>query len=128
MFREEEEEEEKEEEEKVLELQIVCVLNYLKYTADDEMKVPSVENPELTDVLPLKLGVGQNYCQKILSCPSFDISGPFTFAFSKSSPNFLIALVVADGISLVGPRNKVGHLAHYYKRFSQVPVVNACGI
>ena len=29
-------------------------------TADAEIKVPSVENPELTHVLPLKLGVGQN--------------------------------------------------------------------
>ena len=92
---------------KSLKLRIVCVLNYLRYIADDKMKVPSVENPELSDVLPLKPGVGQNCCQEFLSCPSFDISGPFTFAFSKSSPYFLTALVVADGVSLVGPRNKI---------------------
>ena len=29
-------------------------------TVDAEMKVPSVENPELMNVLPLKPGVGQN--------------------------------------------------------------------
>ena len=32
----------------------------LRATADAEIKVPFIENPELTNVLPLKLAVGQN--------------------------------------------------------------------
>ena len=36
-------------------------------TADAKNKVPSVENPELTNVLPLKPGVGQNLAVHALS-------------------------------------------------------------
>ena len=78
-----------------------------------EMRVPSVGNPELTnDVLPLILepGVGQNLesrscmlCQgqKFRSCPRFYCPGPFTFIFfSKSSPYFsndVLPLILGPG-------------------------------
>ena len=40
---------------------ILLLLRHLQScTADAEISVPSVENPELTNVLPLKPGVGQN--------------------------------------------------------------------
>ena len=56
--------------------------------ADEQMKIPSVENPELTNVL-FKPGVGQNIamraliacCQECLPCPNFDLPGTFTFIF-----------------------------------------------
>ena len=45
-------------------LTLFYVLNCLKSPAvgywDTEIKVPSVENPELTNVLPLRPGVGQS--------------------------------------------------------------------
>ena len=57
--------------------------------ADEEMKVPSVENPELTNVLLFKPGVGQNMatraliacCQECLPCLNFDLPATFTFIF-----------------------------------------------
>ena len=52
-------------------LTLFYVLNCLKSPAvgywDTEIKVPSVENPELTNVLPLRPGVGQNIATHAVS-------------------------------------------------------------
>ena len=48
------------------------------------------------------------------------LPGPFTFIFSKSSPYFLTAFVLANAVFCVGLRNKINHLAHSHKRFKQV--------
>ena len=48
--------------------------------ADAEIDVPSKENPELTNVFPLKLRVGQNIAMYTSPSSSF---------FSRSSPYFL---------------------------------------
>ena len=91
-------------------------------TADAEIKVLSVENPGLTNVLPLKLGVGQNIAMHasptarnyfLVLISTFPVHSP---SFS-SEPYFLTALVLAW--------NKIGHPAHSHKRFKLVPVVSA---
>ena len=45
-----------------------CLLTYLPQegTADAESKIPFVENPELTNCLPLMTGVGQNIATRAL--------------------------------------------------------------
>ena len=102
-------------------------------TAEAEMKVPSVENPELTNVLPLKPGVGQNYShicfayyQEFLHCLNFDLPGPFTlniFQILWSVFNCVIAKAVSPiGINYFSAHN------HNHNRFKQIPVVSAYGI
>ena len=81
---------------------------------DIEFNVPFVQDPEPTHILPLTPGV----CQKMAThaSPTARISsGPITFICFISSLCFLNALVLA--VSRVGPRNKIGHLAHSLKRF-----------
>ena len=75
-------------------------------TVDAEIKVSSLENPELRNVLHLKPVVGSEYshacfahCQEFLPCPNFYLPGPFTF-FSESF-YFLTVLVLASTVSLV---------------------------
>ena len=96
-------------------------------TTDVEIKVPSVENSELTNVLPLKPGVGQNIATQasptarnffLVLISTFHLS---SFFLSKSSPYFLTSLVLTDAVSRVGPPNKIGHPAHGHKRFKKVP-------
>ena len=96
-----------------------CVLVVIGYCGRRNIKVPSVKTPELTNVFPEKHGVGQNrakYAKSVpefLPCPNFrSPPGPFTLIFSKSSPYFSIALVLAEANSLVTLRNKIGHTAH----------------
>ena len=70
-------------------------------TEDAEIKVPSVENPELTNVLPaLKPGVGQNIATHASPTSTFPVHSP-SFV-SKSSPSLAKTNIVAG----VGPRNK----------------------
>ena len=65
------------------------------WTADTEIKVPSVEAPELT-CYPLKPGVGQNVATHasptarnfIFTSPDLDLPDHFTIIFFKSSPYF----------------------------------------
>ena len=92
-------------------------------TADAEIKVPSVDSAEPTNILPLKFGVGQNIaanaspiCQEFLPCPNFYLPGPFTFICSKSSPYF--------AVYHAGPHNKIGQPAHRHEWFKQVPFVS----
>ena len=79
-----------------------------------EIKVPSVENPEPINVLPLKPGAGQNkscmLCplDELLPCPNFYLPGPFTVIFSKSSPYCLTVLVLASMVSQLGPKGSNG--------------------
>lgn len=66
--------------------------------SDVEVKVPSVESLELTNVRPLNCGaLGQNVAMPAsYTVRNLYISGPFTVVFffsSKSSPYFLFALV-----------------------------------
>ena len=78
------------------------ILNQQWGTADAESKVPSVENPELTDVLPSKPGVGQNtavyaspirnfFLVLISTLPVHPPSSSFfvIFFFFKSTASFL---------------------------------------
>jgi len=102
-------------------------------TADAEIKAPPFENSELTNVLPLKPGVGQNvatrafftHCQKFLPCPNFYFPGPFDFFCFPFPPYILTASVLANAVSRLGPRNKRGQPVHSHKRFKQVAVVSA---
>ena len=48
-------------------------------------------------------------CQKCLPCPNFYLPGPFTYIFSRSSPYLLIALVLANAVSRVGPAEENGY-------------------
>ena len=76
------------------------------------IEVHSVENPDLTDVLLLKPGVGHGvHTQASLTSRNFILDLIFTIMvhspsfLSVSSPWFLVALVLADALSRVGPRN-----------------------
>ena len=55
---------------------------------DAEIKVPSVENPELTNVLPVKPGVGQN-----IAMHAYPTARIFffvlIFTYTAHSPSFL---------------------------------------
>ena len=74
--------------------------------------------PELTNLLPLKLGGSRSEyslacftcCQEFLHCPDFCLSGPFTFIFSKPSPCFLTVFWIT-WFPRVGSWNKIGHSA-----------------
>jgi len=46
---------------------LLLVLLFLQWgTVDTEIKIPSAENPELTNIFPLKPGVGQNIATQAL--------------------------------------------------------------
>ena len=73
---------------------------------DTEIKVPSVENSDLTNVLPLKPAVGQTIAMHALPTArilfiviTFQVPSPSFF--SKSLHYFLTALVVANTVSIV---------------------------
>ena len=102
-------------------------------TVGAEIKVSSIKNPELTNVFPVKPGVGQNIAMHVLPSTrnfflalisTFLVHSP-SFIFSKSSPYFLTILVLANAIYHLGLLNKIGHHAHNHKQFQQVPVVSA---
>ena len=64
------------------------ILQYPQWgIADTEIKVPSVENTELTSVLPLKLGVGQNIATHASPAPG-DFFDVLTSTFKVHSPSF----------------------------------------
>ena len=76
------------------------------------IKVHSVENPDLTDVLLLKPGVGHAvHTQASLTSTNFVLVLIFTIMvhspsfLSISSLWFLVALVLVDALSRVDPRN-----------------------
>ena len=68
--------------------------------------------PQSLHVLPLKPGIGQyisipaTLTARDFFLANFYLSGPFTYIFSKTSPNFSR---VANTGSRVGPQNKIGH-------------------
>lgn len=71
-----------------------------KEYCDAEIEILSIENPELTNVLPLEPGVGENIATHASPIAEdffpvlilIDISGPFTFISFKSSFYFLTAI------------------------------------
>ena len=72
----------------------------------------------------LRLSVGQNIATLALPIASnfFLVhSGPVIFIFSKSSPYILTAVLLADVLSLVGQRNKIGHLLIVTRDLSRFP-------
>ena len=79
------------------------------------MKVPSVENPELTNVLHLKPGVGQNIATHAspttmnLFLVLISTSRSIRLNFFKPSALFSTALALANAVSRAGPRNQMGH-------------------
>lgn len=100
-------------------------------TANAEIKVPSLETPELKMFHPLNLGVDQNTCVSVYisthaSPTAWNISlvlistspGRSPFFISKSSPRSFP----------YGPHSKIGHPEQSHKRFKQVPVVSFYGI
>ena len=88
-------------------------------TVKAEITVPSVENPNLTNVLPLKSEVGQNI--------AIDASPTVKNFFLVLISTFLVILQILFLLfnCVNGPRNKLVHPAHSHKRFKQVPVVSA---
>lgn len=84
-------------------------------TADAEVKVSTIENPELTDALSLKCGVAQNIATDasptarnvfLVRISTFPVHSPFTF--SKFPSYFSTALVLVNAVSSVAPGNKIG--------------------
>ena len=58
----------------------------------------------------------------IFQVPSYLFIQPFfLFSFSKSYPYFLSALAVANAVSRVVRRNKIGHHSCSHKQLMQVP-------
>ena len=68
------------------------------------------------------------HCQEFRNCRIFDLPGPFTFIVSESSLYFLTALVLANAISRVGPRNEKGHPARRHNWLMQVPALKSGGV
>ena len=76
------------------------------------IKVHSVENPDLTDALLLKPGVGHDVdthasttSRNFVLVLTFTIMVHSPSFLPKSSPWFSVGLVLADALSRVGPRN-----------------------
>ena len=99
-----------------------------------EIKVLSVKNPELTNVLPLKPGVGKNIAMhaspiatEFLPCLNFDLD-PFTFTLSKFSPYFFTVLVLDNTMSHVRPRNKIGHPVHRLQNINRQRNMYFCAL
>ena len=69
------------------------------------------------NVLPLKPGIGQYIAERAtLTARDFFLSyfypsGPFTYIFSKISPDFSLCWLWLTHGSCVGPQNKIGHPA-----------------
>ena len=113
-------------------------LNYFassgECSASAEIKV-FVENPELTNVLPLKPGIGQNITIHVsptarnfflVLISTFLFHSPSFFSLQSHSSLFNFALVLAYAVSCVGPGNEISHPAHSHKQFRQVCMVSAC--
>ena len=71
----------------------------------------SHENLELTNVFPLKAWDGSEYryasfshCRECLLCPPWS-----NHLYFLQNIYFLIALIVTNAVSRVGPRNRIGH-------------------
>ena len=103
-------------------------------SADAEIKVFPVENPELITVLLVKPGMGQNITTHVsptarnfflVLISAFLFHSPLGVFQSHSSP-FSFALVLANAVSCVGPWNEIGHPAHSHKQFRQVCMMSAC--
>ena len=95
--------------------------------ADAEIKVPSVENLELTNILKFKVKVGYSHvcfahCEEfrlvlIFSFYLLQTLSLFCFRVFVCYENVLPALVLAMEASCVAPRNKTGHSARSHNRY-----------
>ena len=90
-------------------LTLFYVSNCLKSPAvgywDTEIKVPSVENPELTNVLPLTSGVGEDVAMRAL--PSAGTVFLVLISTSRSTYlHFVHTLSLVKCVSGVGLRNR----------------------
>ena len=91
---------------------LLCsVYNSTVGTVPTEIKAPSAENPELTNVLPLKPGVSQNMAMHALPTArnfflvlisTFLVHSLSFLCVSRSSPYCLTALVLANAASCLG--------------------------
>ena len=92
-------------------------------TADAEIKVPSVESPELKDS-PSKAWSGPVCRHECYALPSWSIHQHFFLNLSWVSPVFAVACIGY----CVGLQNQIDHPAHRYRRLMVVLVLSACGI
>ena len=97
------------------------------------MKDPSLRS-RTSKVLPFKPGAG--LCIAMHATPAardflvadLHPSGPFTCIFFQNLSRVFPVLAVANTGSCVGLQNEVGHPAHHYRQFLQVPMLSACRI
>ena len=104
-------------------------------STDEEISVPYAENPELTNVLPLKPGADQNIATYVspaarncFSCPFSALQVCSPSMFSRSSSCFETRLVLINAVSRVGTWSKISHHADSHTLFKDVPIVSAYGI
>ena len=96
-------------------------------TADAEIKVPSVETPELTNVLPVKPAVGQNIAAHVLlTARNFFLvlistSAVHSSSLSKSCTYVLTVLVWASALSRAGSLNTIYHFVIGTNDLSRFP-------
>ena len=94
-------------------------------TAETEIKIPSVENTEPTNVLPVKSGLGQNIAMHA-SPTARKFFLVLISAIPVHWPSFFPSPLLLNPTHLfihVDPWNKSSHLVHSHKRVKQVPVV-----
>ena len=104
-------------------LKISCLL--LLTPRSGELRTQKLKShlvrPQSLHVLPLKPGIGQyisipaTLTARDFFLANFYLSGPFTYIFSKTSPNFSR---VANTGSCVGLQNEIGHPARRYTQKS----------
>ena len=95
------------------------------FTRSGELRMQKLKShlvrTQSLNVLPLKPGVGRYiaiHMLRLLPRISFFLayfytSGPFTFIFSKTSPDFSLCWLWLTHGSCVGPQNKIVHPAGY---------------
>ena len=104
-----------------------CFCSGVLCTAYAEIKIPSVENTELTNVLLLKSGLGQNIATHA-SPTTRNFLLVLISAIPVRWPSFFPSPLLLNPTHLfihVDPWNKTSRPVHSHKRFKQVPVVCA---
>ena len=104
-----------------------CFCSGVLCTAYAEIKIPSVENMEPTNVLPLKSGLGQNIAMHA-SPTARKFFLVLISAIPVHWPSFFPSPLHLNPTHLfihVDPWNKSSHLVPSHKRVKQVPVVCA---
>ena len=92
-----------------------------------------MQKPELSNVLPLKPGAGQNIAMMLHPLPRISsleivyLPSPFNFIFPRSSLHVFLAFSVVNAGSGVSLQNKMGHPALCHKQLIQIPVLSVHG-